>query len=90
MRWQDQLGRWPLLIAALAFIGLGMSFDVAAADTEETRAFLLALGAVTLGAWIALLAAAHYRGADDTPEQSGPQLDPSATVSPSVMEGDDR
>jgi hypothetical protein len=67
----ETLGRWPLLIAAVVCIGAGMSFDVAANDTEETRAYLLALGAVLLGAWVALLAAHDYRGAepDDTPDE---------------------
>ena len=59
--WKD-LGRWPLLLAAVVCIAGGLSFDVAAADTEETRAFLLAIGAVLMGSWVALLAAHDYAG----------------------------
>ena len=75
--WRE-LGRWPLLAAAALCITAALSFDVAADDTEETRAFLFAAGAIMLGAWLTMLEIHGHDGTDDdTPPPGDPPDDDS-------------
>lgn len=53
------LGRWPLLTLGLATIVLGV-YLADEADPEGTRAFVLAVGAVLVGAGVVLVAWNHH------------------------------
>jgi hypothetical protein len=64
-KWVKDLGRWPLLLAAALCVIAAIRFEVSAGDTEEARSFLLAVGAVLIGAWVALLASWGHDGVDD-------------------------
>jgi hypothetical protein len=67
------LRSWPLLIASvIAFVGATRLLRNTA-SVEFVAFALIAVGAVCLGAWIAMLAGHDYSGRDvDPPEDGAP------------------
>jgi len=61
----EVLRAWPLLVAAILLIGAAVSLLVyAGLGALGMGVAVLVLGAVCLGAWLALLAASGYGGRD--------------------------
>ncbi len=63
--WHQRLFHWPILVAAVIFLA-GAAYMAKEPSVEESiAASLVAIAAVMLGAWIALLARAGYDGSED-------------------------
>lgn len=72
------LRSWPLLVAAVVALATGTRLSVDTTTRAAIGLVLVTLGAVCLGAWIALLSAHDYTGRDPA------NVDPSGVPTPST------
>ena len=63
--WHQRLFHWPILVAAVVFLAGAAWMANEPVGEEAIASSLVAIAAVMLGAWIALLARAGYDGSED-------------------------